>query len=221
MGARKFSIVSVPPLGCLPSQRLRQLKQTGTQGCFEPLNYLSLGSYPMLAEMLQELADELPGMPYSLGDSSSMVSFVFSNPRTKDWSKRSMDTSCTEMYRLIRQIGRQRFFWSHLPSVCLNVPAGFTDLVEACCGGGPYGAAYPCNGRAPLCLHRDEYLFWDANHPTQAASAIAAQTLFAGNRTFVGPINVKELALLWFHTGFLRPYRQGLLQISFLSFYLQ
>jgi hypothetical protein len=110
MGARKFSIVSVPPLGCLPSQRLRQLKQTGTQGCFEPLNYLSLGSYPMLAEMLQELADELPGMPYSLGDSSSMVSFVFSNPRTKDWSKRSMDTSCTEKYRLIRQIGRQRFF---------------------------------------------------------------------------------------------------------------
>lgn len=73
---------------------------------------------------------------------------------------------------------------------------GFTELVSACCGGGPYGAASPCTKNAPLCIDRDEYLFWDANHPTQAASAIAAQTLFAGNRTFVKPINVKELALL-------------------------
>ncbi|GJM86403.1 hypothetical protein PR202_ga02257 [Eleusine coracana subsp. coracana] len=158
LGARKFSLVSVPALGCIPSQRLRRLNETGTQGCYDPLNDLSLRSYPMLAAMLQELAHELPGMSYSLGDSFAMVSFVFTNPRTKDWN--------------------------------------FKVLVAACCGGGPFGAAYPCDKSAPLCGDRDEYLFWDANHPTQAASAIAAQTLFAGDRTFVNPINVKELALL-------------------------
>ncbi|KAL6633807.1 hypothetical protein ACP70R_026478 [Stipagrostis hirtigluma subsp. patula] len=158
LGARKFSIVSIPPLGCLPSQRLRRLQQTGTQGCFDPLNDLSLLSRPMLAAMLEELAQELPGMAYSLGDAFAMVSFVFANPRTDDWN--------------------------------------FTELQAACCGGGPYGAAYACNQTAQLCADRDEYLFWDANHPTQAVSSIAAQTLFAGNRTFVGPLNVKELALL-------------------------
>ncbi|XP_072147241.1 GDSL esterase/lipase At2g04570-like [Setaria viridis] len=89
MGARKFSVISVPPLGCLPSQRLRRLKQMGTQGCFDPLNDLSLRSYPMLAAMLQDLARDLPGMAYSLADAFTMVSFVFENPRTDAWSKRS------------------------------------------------------------------------------------------------------------------------------------
>lgn len=59
----------------------------GTQGCFDPLNDLSLGSYPLLAAMLEELAHELPGMAYSLGDAFTMVSFVFANPETNDWSK--------------------------------------------------------------------------------------------------------------------------------------
>ena len=69
MGARKFSVISIPPLGCLPSQRLRRLKQLGTQGCFDPLNDLSLRSYPMVAAMLRDLSRELPGMAYSLADS--------------------------------------------------------------------------------------------------------------------------------------------------------
>jgi hypothetical protein len=41
----------------------------------------------MLAVSLDDLAHELPGMAYSLGDSFTMVSFIFANPRTKDWSK--------------------------------------------------------------------------------------------------------------------------------------
>ncbi|CAL5018811.1 unnamed protein product [Urochloa decumbens] len=158
MGARKLSVVSIPPLGCLPSQRLRRLQQLGTQGCFDPLNDLSLRSYPMLAAMLEELARELPGMAYSLADAYAMVAFVLDNPRTQAWS--------------------------------------FTELEAACCGGGPFGAAYPCNQTAPVCGDRDGHLFWDANHPTQAVSLIAAQTIFAGNGTFVNPINVRDLALL-------------------------
>ncbi|KAM0865658.1 hypothetical protein ACQ4PT_043127 [Festuca glaucescens] len=157
LGARKFSIVSIPPLGCTPSQRLRRLQQMGTQGCFDPLNDLSLRSYPMLAAMVEELAHELPGMAYSLGDAFTMVSFVFANPQTKDWN--------------------------------------FTELVAACCGEGPFGAS-GCNQTVPLCGNRNDHLFWDGNHPTQAVSAIAAQTLFVGNGTFVSPINVLQLVQL-------------------------
>ncbi|XP_037447732.1 GDSL esterase/lipase At1g29660-like [Triticum dicoccoides] len=157
LGARKFSIVSIPPLGCTPLQRLRRLEQMGTQGCFDPLNDLSLGSYPLLAAMMEELAHELPGMAYSLGDAFAMVSFVFANPHTPDWS--------------------------------------FTELEAACCGEGPFGAS-GCNQTVPLCGNRDSYLFWDANHPTQAVSTIAAETLFAGNHTFVKPVNVLQLTKL-------------------------
>ncbi|CAN6280442.1 unnamed protein product [Urochloa humidicola] len=154
LGARKLSVISIPPLGCLPSQRLRRLQQLGTPGCFDPLNHLSLRSYPMLAGMLDELAHQLPAMANSLADAFAMVSFVFENPRTEAWS--------------------------------------FTELEAACCG----GAAHACNETAPLCGDRDGHLFWDANHPTQAVSLIAARTIFAGNRTFVNPINVRDLALL-------------------------
>ncbi|CAD6249982.1 unnamed protein product [Miscanthus lutarioriparius] len=150
MGARKFSVISIPPLGCIPSQRLRRLKQLGTQGCFDPLNDLSLRSYPMLAGMLKQLSYELLDMAYSLANAYAMVSFVFENPRTDAWN--------------------------------------FTDLEAACCGGGPFGAAFACNETAPVCANRDDYLFWDANHP--------AQTIFAGNQTFVNPIDVRELAML-------------------------
>jgi len=90
MGARKFSVISIPPLGCIPSQRLRRLKQLGTQGCFDPLNDLSLRSYPMLAGMLKQLSYELLDMAYSLANAYAMVSFVFENPRTDAWSKRSI-----------------------------------------------------------------------------------------------------------------------------------
>jgi len=90
MGARKFSVISIPPLGCIPSQRLRRLKQLGTQGCFDPLNDLSLRSYPMLAGMLKQLSYEMPDMAYSLANAYAMVSFVFENPRTDAWSKRSI-----------------------------------------------------------------------------------------------------------------------------------
>ncbi|KAL6911814.1 hypothetical protein ACP4OV_000619 [Aristida adscensionis] len=158
MGARKFSVVSIPPLGCLPSQRLRRLVESGTQGCYDDLNALSQSYYPMLAAMLHELALELPGMAYSLADAFTMVVFVLTNPQTKDWN--------------------------------------FTELEAACCGGGPFGAADPCNQTAPLCSDRSAYLFWDANHPTEAVSGIAAQTLFAGNQSFVQPINVQQLASL-------------------------
>jgi hypothetical protein len=71
----------------------------------------------------------------------------------------------------------------------------FTELVVACCGEGPFGAS-GCNQTVPLCPNRSDHLFWDGNHPTQAVSAIAAQTLFVGNGTFVNPINVLQLVQL-------------------------
>jgi hypothetical protein len=89
LGARKFSVVSITPLGCTPSQRARRLSEDGTRGCYGPINTLSLRSYPTLAASLRDLADELPGMAYSLSDSFAMVSFIFANPRTNAWSNQT------------------------------------------------------------------------------------------------------------------------------------
>ncbi|OAY76040.1 GDSL esterase/lipase [Ananas comosus] len=76
-GARKFGIVSIPPLGCCPSQRLRN--QTG--GCYEMLNSLSRGFYPAIGATLQGLQSELPEMSYALGNGYEMVAYIFEDPQ--------------------------------------------------------------------------------------------------------------------------------------------
>ncbi|XP_006653672.1 GDSL esterase/lipase At4g16230-like [Oryza brachyantha] len=72
--------------------------------------------------------------------------------------------------------------------------ANFTVLDKPCCGGG--GGTGVCNRTAALCEDRRAYLFWDNNHPTEAASRVAALELFADPGVFVHPINVRELAEL-------------------------
>ncbi|CAL5040560.1 unnamed protein product [Urochloa decumbens] len=48
--------------------------------------------------------------------------------------------------------------------------SGFTDIADACCGGGRLGAEEGCSPNATLCANRDQYYFWDAVHPTQRAA---------------------------------------------------
>ncbi|XP_052190728.1 GDSL esterase/lipase At1g71250 [Diospyros lotus] len=83
----------------------------------------------------------------------------------------------------------------------LNTPAsyGFAVVDRACCGIGrnqgqitclpfPY-AGFPCS-------NRDQYLFWDAFHPTQAADAILAQRAYSGPPNDCFPINVQQMSML-------------------------
>ncbi|XP_072958035.1 GDSL esterase/lipase At5g55050-like [Typha angustifolia] len=151
LGARKFGIASVPPLGCCPSQRVR--KPTGE--CYEVLNDISRTSYAAIGAMLKELQMDLPEMKYAFGNAYKIVSYVLQDPQ----------------------------------------PLHFKELKVACCGG-PYNGSYACNQTLPLCANRTEHLFWDWFHPTQAASEMAAETLFTANKNFVTPINFQQLAEL-------------------------
>jgi phospholipase/lecithinase/hemolysin len=64
----------------------------------------------------------------------------------------------------------------------------------ACCGTGKLNAENFCKPDANLCSNRDQYLFWDQFHPTQAAYKLAAVTLYSGGPQFVSPINFAQLA---------------------------
>ncbi|KAK2989651.1 hypothetical protein RJ640_026887 [Escallonia rubra] len=70
----------------------------------------------------------------------------------------------------------------------------FKNVEAACCGSGRLNGEQPCTPKADLCLNRNEYLFWDLYHPTQAASKLAAITLYGGGPRFVTPINFAQLA---------------------------
>ncbi|KAK3412784.1 hypothetical protein EUGRSUZ_I01477, partial [Eucalyptus grandis] len=149
LGARKFGIISVPPIGCCPSQRVL----SGTGECLEVLNELAIAFHSNLGDMLKKLSSEYEGMKYSLGNAYNMAMDVIVNP---------------------------------LPY--------FKDVKSACCGSGTLNAEGICDPKARLRSKRNEYLFWDLYHATQAASKLAAVTLYTGGPRYVTPMNFSQLA---------------------------
>uniref|UniRef100_A0A453JKR1 GDSL esterase/lipase n=1 Tax=Aegilops tauschii subsp. strangulata TaxID=200361 RepID=A0A453JKR1_AEGTS len=76
MGARKFGVINVGLLGCVPA--VRALSATG--GCNDGLNLLSAGFDGALRSLLAGLAARLPGLAYSLADSYNLTQVTFANP---------------------------------------------------------------------------------------------------------------------------------------------
>uniref|UniRef100_A0A1D1Y259 GDSL esterase/lipase At5g55050 n=1 Tax=Anthurium amnicola TaxID=1678845 RepID=A0A1D1Y259_9ARAE len=76
LGARKLGIVSVPPIGCCPSQRV----QNARGGCLDGLNEFSQRFYWATKAVLAELTAELGNLSYALQDAYGMVATVLENP---------------------------------------------------------------------------------------------------------------------------------------------
>lgn len=77
LGARKFGIISVPPIGCCPSQRIFNV----TGGCFEIENTFARAFHSSLDALLKKLSCKLSGMKYSLGNSYEMTINVINFPQ--------------------------------------------------------------------------------------------------------------------------------------------
>ncbi|KAF8049898.1 hypothetical protein N665_2097s0010 [Sinapis alba] len=73
---------------------------------------------------------------------------------------------------------------------------GFTTLDKGCCGIGRNRGQITCLPFETPCPNRDQYLFWDAFHPTEKVNLIMAKKAFSGDRTVAFPINIQELASL-------------------------
>ncbi|CAL5040557.1 unnamed protein product [Urochloa decumbens] len=65
LGARKFGIINVGPVGCVP--RVRVLNATG--GCADGINQLAGGFDAALQSLLADQKKRLPGLAYSIADS--------------------------------------------------------------------------------------------------------------------------------------------------------
>jgi phospholipase/lecithinase/hemolysin len=73
--------------------------------------------------------------------------------------------------------------------------AGFRDVASACCGGGRLGVQTGCVPNATYCGNRNDHLFWDGVHGTQATSNKGAKAIFDApvKMGFAAPINFKQL----------------------------
>ncbi|XP_023763980.1 GDSL lipase isoform X1 [Lactuca sativa] len=68
----------------------------------------------------------------------------------------------------------------------------------ACCGSGPFRGIFSCGGKRgiqefELCDNPDDYVFFDAPHPSEAASRQFAQLFWDGDSNVTTPYNLKAL----------------------------
>ncbi|KAH9326027.1 hypothetical protein KI387_006205 [Taxus chinensis] len=73
---------------------------------------------------------------------------------------------------------------------------GFKTSRDACCGRGRFNGLAPCDHLARCCPDRDNYVFWDAFHPTEKASRIIAARFMNGPPSDMSPLNLKTMMQL-------------------------
>ncbi|MQM02679.1 hypothetical protein Taro_035448 [Colocasia esculenta] len=93
----------------------------------------------------------------------------------------------------------------HMFRDILRDPAsyGFSMIDRGCCGIGRNRGQITCLPLQTPCPNRDQYVFWDAFHPTAAVNIILARKAFFGGPEEVYPMNIRQLA-----TVDLRPTKQ-------------
>lgn len=80
LGAKKFGIISVAPIGCCPTERSHNKNYT----CTPELNLYARRFYHVLAKHLHCLSLEMKDMKYSLGNTYSMVKDILHTSTRKD-----------------------------------------------------------------------------------------------------------------------------------------
>lgn len=79
MGARRFGMVSVPPIGCCPFARAQLRNHTGG-GCVRKLDNFAKAFNHMTKTLLRSLSSELKDMKYSFGDTYKMTKQLMKDP---------------------------------------------------------------------------------------------------------------------------------------------
>ncbi|XP_051185364.2 GDSL esterase/lipase At5g33370 [Lolium perenne] len=70
---------------------------------------------------------------------------------------------------------------------------GFRTAKEACCGQGPHNGVGLCTVASNMCADRDEYVFWDAYHPTERANRIIVSQFMTGSLDYISPLNLSTV----------------------------
>ncbi|XP_071707661.1 GDSL esterase/lipase At5g08460-like [Rutidosis leptorrhynchoides] len=70
---------------------------------------------------------------------------------------------------------------------------GFTVTDTGCCGIGRNQGQITCLPFSAPCINRDEHVFWDAFHPTQAAYKLLVEKAYNGPPSDCYPVNIKQM----------------------------
>ncbi|CAN4104001.1 unnamed protein product [Withania somnifera] len=153
LGARKFLIVGIGPIGCTPSQRF--LSSSGN--CNDEANHCATIYNKGLQSMLLKLKSQL---------------------------KEDFNYSYFNIYD---------FFVDLIQD---PTKYGFLEIKAACCGIGILRAEIACIPISQYCPNRNDHVFWDKVHPTEAVDKILINTLFNNTKHYVTSMSLSNLLAL-------------------------
>lgn len=176
-------LTSVGSLACIPSI----LAQNPFGRCNEDVDGLVIPFNTRVREMVDGLNANLPGARFVLIDVFHIFRGILSDPL-------SYGTSLSlSLYGT--------FFFFLEPTSCrsLGVFLGFSVIDRGCCGIGRNRGQITCLPFQTPCRNREQYVFWDAFHPTSAVNVILGRKAFFGGPDEVYPNNVRQLATMNLH----------------------
>ncbi|KAL6841669.1 hypothetical protein ACP4OV_028498 [Aristida adscensionis] len=170
LGARKFVVFSIQPIGCTPVVRaFLNATSGGAAACIEPVNNAAALFNSELRLLVDGANSLMPGARFSYVDSYRIIKDTLDHPAKHDsvWKLRD------ESNDGVRETGRP----------CCEMSKGSSGVL--------------CEKEGPICSDRTEYVFFDGLHPTDAVNArIARKGYGSSSLDHAYPINVRKLAML-------------------------
>lgn len=72
----------------------------------------------------------------------------------------------------------------------------FVETKKACCGQGPFNGIGLCTLASNICQRREDYLFWDAFHPSEKANKLIVEKIMTASTEFIYPMNLSTILAL-------------------------
>ncbi|XP_072975273.1 GDSL esterase/lipase At2g40250-like [Typha angustifolia] len=150
MGARKFAVSGLPPIGCIPLQMTLQFMQPGSDPNPTRLFHRTCIEHQNEAAVIYnaELKVAIERLQASLG------SGWFRWPPRDSSMKAKI--AYVDIYEPLMDM--------------INNPTkyGFVETTRGCCGSGLFEMGPLCNSRSLTCPSPSKFMFWDSVHPSQA-----------------------------------------------------
>ncbi|KAF3788019.1 GDSL esterase/lipase [Nymphaea thermarum] len=189
LGLRKFAIVGVGPLGCIPNQLAKEDVRNGSS-CAARVNDMAILFNNGLASLVNDLNSNHSDAAFTYIDVYRIVGEMLNSPATYGLSH-SLHLSFPSVHHLpsFHLISNKHYIW---------IIAAYSSLIRdrGCCGVDTDQGQTDCIPLTPPCQNRSEYVFWDAFHPTEAANRVLAQRVYAGPPSDCYPINVSQLLMI-------------------------
>lgn len=181
LGARKFVLTGIGKMGCIPTM----LARAEDGQCLDTVNQAVLPFNANVKQMIYNFNTTLPDANFVFIDTDKMFQHIINNSKIYG----------TYLHRLIFILKIIKiliiFQW-------LKLFIGFTVFDRGCCGVGKNSGEVTCLPFETPCSNRQEYLFWDAFHPTSAVNVILGNLAFNGSYYLVYPMNILQLAQVWY-----------------------